>query len=169
MIGAGWRDLYWSPPLWAKHEESRHDDDAIPWGSYRVARAPPCEITMRIPRSLRHAAKGRSPRSRLQRYRLDCTRGLHRRFSIRSHGGTVNGAVSSFLAIYIGIANSGDLRFCGPRLFQPVQIREDGGFQLHELFSFFEVVKTFLALFESSAALAFSRSLAVALGSWSGD
>jgi hypothetical protein len=40
---------------------------------------------------------------------------------------------------------------------------------LHELFSFFEVVKTFFALFESMAALAFSRSLAVALGGLSGN
>jgi hypothetical protein len=94
---------------------------------------------------------------------------LPRRLSILSYGGAVNGAVSSFLAICIGIANRGDFRFRGPRLFQPVQIREYGGFQLHELPGFFEVVKTFLALFESSAALAFSRSLAVAMGSLSGD
>jgi len=94
---------------------------------------------------------------------------LNRRFAIRSHGGAVNGAVSSFLVIYIRIANCGGLRFCGPRLFNLVQIREDGGFQLHELLSIFEVVKTFLALFESTATLAIFYSLAIALGSWCGD
>jgi hypothetical protein len=76
--------------------------------------------------------------------------------------------VSSFPAVYIGIVNSCDLGFCEPRLFQPVQIRQDGGFQLQELFSFFEVVKTFFALFESMAALAFSRRSVVALGRWTG-
>jgi hypothetical protein len=81
----------------------------------------------------------------------------------------VYGGVSGLLTIYIGIANRGDLRFCGDRVFQPVQIRQDGAFQLHEPFSFFEVVKTLFALFESMAALAFSRSLAVALRSWSGN
>jgi hypothetical protein len=75
---------------------------------------------------------------------------------------------SSLLAIYIGIANPSDLRSCGSRLFQAIQIREESGFQLHEMFSFFEVVKTFLALFDSRAALVFARILAVALGSWSG-
>lgn len=39
---------------------------------------------------------------------------------------------------------------------------------MHEPFSFFEVVKTLLALFESGAAFTFSQSLRVALGSWSG-
>jgi len=81
----------------------------------------------------------------------------------------VYGGASSFLAIHIGIANSGALRFCERRLLQPVQIRQDGAFQSHEPFSFFEVVKTFFALFESMAAIAFSRSLALALGSWSGN
>jgi hypothetical protein len=81
----------------------------------------------------------------------------------------VSGGASSFLTTYIGAANTGDLRFCERRLFQPVHVRHDGGFQPHEPFSFFEVVKTFFALFESMAAIAFSRSLAVALGSWSGN
>jgi hypothetical protein len=81
----------------------------------------------------------------------------------------VNDAVFSLLAIYIGIANSDDRWFHRPRFFRPIQIREDSGFQLHELFSFFEVFKTFLALFESGAALASSRSLAGALGSRSSD
>jgi hypothetical protein len=70
--------------------------------------------------------------------------------------------------IYIAIANCDDLRFCDPRLFQPFQIRKDGGFQLPELFSVLEVVETFFALFQSRAALASSRSLGVALGSWCG-
>jgi hypothetical protein len=71
--------------------------------------------------------------------------------------------------MHIGVATSGDLRFCKRRLFQSVHIRQDGGFQLHEPFSFFEVVKTLFALFESMAALGFSESLAVALGNWSGN
>jgi hypothetical protein len=93
---------------------------------------------------------------------------LYGRYSVRSNGGAVNGAVSGFPAIYIGIVSSGGLGFCEPRLFQPVQIRQDGGFQLQELFSFFEVVKTFFTLFESMAALAFSRRSVVALGRWTG-
>jgi hypothetical protein len=94
---------------------------------------------------------------------------MHKRYSIRSHGGAVNSAVPSFPTIYTGIANRHDPRFGGPRFFQPVQIREDSGSQLHELFSLFEVVKAFSALFESMAALAFSRCPALALGSWSGN
>jgi len=154
---------------WAGHETTRRDNVTIPWGRIAGTLPHPVEITIRTRPPLRHAFIAWSPRSRLRRDRLNCTRGLHRRFYIQSHGGTVSGAVSSFLAISKGNANRGDLGFCGPRLFQSIQIREDSGFQLHELFSCYEVDKTFLALFESSAALAFSRSLAVALGSWSGN
>ena len=154
---------------WAGHETTRRDNVAIPWGRIAGTLPHPVEITIRTRLPLRHAFIAWSPRSRLQRHRLDCTHGLHRRFYIQSHGGPVSGAVSSFLAIYKGNANRGDLRFCGPRLFQSIQIREDSGFQLHELFSCFEVYKTFLALFESSAALAFSQTLSVALRSRYGE
>jgi len=36
-----------------------------------------------------------------------------------------------------------------PRLFQPIQIRVNGGLQLHELSSFFELAEAFSILFES--------------------
>ena len=154
---------------WAGHETTRRDNVTIPWGRIAGTLPHPVEITIRTRPPLRHAFIAWSPRSRLRRDRLNCTRGLHRRFYIQSHGGTVSGAVSSFSAIYIGISNGLALRFRTPELFQPIQIRVNGGLQLHELLSFFEVVKTFFALSESSAALAYSRSLTVALGSWSGN
>jgi hypothetical protein len=39
-----------------------------------------------------------------------------------------------------------------PRLFQPIQIRVNGGFQLHDLLSFFELTEAFSILFESGDA-----------------
>jgi len=162
-------DLLRPPPVWLKHEATHREDGAIPWG--RIAGALPHTVKTKVRTrpSLRHAFKARSSRGGLQRYRPHRACGLPRRLSIRSHGGAITDGVSSFLVIYSGIARRYGARFCGPRLFYLVQIREDGGFQLHELLSLFEVVKTLLALFESSAALAVSRRQAIALGSWSGD
>ena len=157
------------PQLWTKDKTTRRDHGEIPRGYAAIALSDPVEITIRARPPLRRTLIAWGPRRRLQRYRVDCTGGLRWRFSIRSHSSVVNRAVSSFPAIGIGIANRGDLRFCVPRLFQPVQICEYGGFQLHEFPSLSEVAKTLLALFESTAARAFSRNLAVALGRWSGD
>jgi hypothetical protein len=88
-----------------------------PHGRIAGALPNPVEIAVRTRPPLRHAFIAWSPRSRLRQHRLDYNRGLHRRFSSRPDAGAVNGAVSSFLETYIGIANGGDLRFCRPRLF----------------------------------------------------